>query len=278
VTANRTLSPRTTVRADPSATVTADHRGREMSVSASFPQMPVPSDPKILLWDIDGTLVRTPGVGVKAFARALETVTGLPMARVAYDFGGKTDPLIARDLLAAVGVVDSQDANQDSAVSRLLAEVERNYDEFADDLRSTIVTLPGAAVLLERCAEFSAVQSVVTGNIRYVARRKLEAARMDHRLDLDRGGYGSDHHDRTELVRIALARLGARDDVGEIDPSRVWIIGDTPRDAACARGAGVRCLLVATGTYAVDDLSGLGAEHVLADLADVERVLDILSA
>ncbi|MCX6521683.1 MAG: HAD hydrolase-like protein [Actinobacteria bacterium] len=129
-----------------------------------------------------------------------------------------------------------------------------------------------------RPAGGQAVQSVVTGNIRHAARRKLEAAGFDHRLDLERGGYGSDHHDRTELVRIALSRLAARDDVGEIDPSTVWIIGDTPRDAACARGAGVRCLLVATGTYSVDALSDLGADHVLADLADVEGVLHILSS
>lgn len=242
------------------------------SVRSIVPGVPAPSARNVLLWDIDGTLLRTPGVGVKAFARALETVTGKPMARVAYDFGGKTDPLIARDLLEAVGVDD------DDAVALLLAEVERNYDEFADDLRASIVTLPGAADLLDRCAELQAVQSVVTGNIRHAARRKLEAAGFDHRLDLERGGYGSDHHDRTELVRIALSRLAARDDVGEIDPSTVWIIGDTPRDAACARGAGVRCLLVATGTYSVDALSDLGADHVLADLADVEGVLHILSS
>ncbi len=228
------------------------------------------SGSKVLLWDIDGTLLRTPGVGVRAFARALETVTGMPMARVAYDFGGKTDPLIARDLLAAVGIDD------DAYVPRLLAEVERNYGEFADDLRTTIVTLPGAAELLDRCAARRAVQTVVTGNIQFVARRKLEAADMHHHLDLDRGGFGSDHHDRTELVRIALARLAEREASTAIDPDRVWIIGDTPRDASCAHGAGVRCLLVATGTYSMDDLADLGAQQVLPDLSDVELVLDIL--
>lgn len=224
----------------------------------------------VVLWDIDGTLLRTPGVGVRAFAQALETVTGMPMARVAYDFGGKTDPLIARDLLVAVGIDD------EALVPQLLAEVERNYDQYADDLRRTIVTLAGAAELLERCAAASAVQSVVTGNIRFVARRKLEAGNLHHHLDLDRGGYGSDHHDRTELVRLALARLAERDDVDRIDPERVWIVGDTPRDAACAAGAGVRCLLTATGTYSREALADLGADHVLDDLSDVVRVLDIL--
>ena len=224
----------------------------------------------MLLWDIDGTLLRTPGVGVRAFAKALETVSGRPMARVEYDFGGKTDPLIARDLLAAVAIDD------EAYIPLLLAEVERSYDEFADLLRATIVTLPGAAELLARCAALAVVQSVVTGNIQFVARRKLEAGGLHRHLDLDSGGYGSDHHDRTELVHIALARLAARDGDEVIDRERVWIIGDTPRDAECARGAGVRCVLVATGTYSLDALSGLGAQHVLADLSDVDRVLDIL--
>ncbi len=240
-----------------------------------------PSASKVLLWDIDGTLLRTPGVGVRAFAQALETVAGRPMARIQYDFGGKTDPLIARDLLAAVEIDDP------SYIPLLLAEVERNYDDFADDLRATIAVLPGASELLTRCAELAAIQTVVTGNIQFVARRKLEAGRLDHHLDLDRGGYGSDHHDRTALVNIALSRLADHADAddadagggagrGPIERDRVWIIGDTPRDAACALGAGVRCLLVATGTYSLESLAGLGATAVLPDLADVERVLDIL--
>lgn len=224
----------------------------------------------ILLWDIDGTLLRTPGIGVRAFARALETVTGHPIARIRYDFGGKTDPLIARDLLAAVGIDD------DSYVPRLLAEVERNYDEFADELRTSVVRLPGTAELLDHFTRSGAVQSVVTGNIRFVARRKLEAGGIDHHLLLDHGGYGSDHHDRTELVLLALERLAVHTG-GPVDPDRVWVIGDTPRDLACARGAGVRCLLVATGTYGLDALAELGADHALADLSDVERVRDLLS-
>ena len=231
--------------------------------------------PTVLLWDIDGTLLRTPGLGVRAFARALETVTGRPIARVQYDFGGKTDPSIARDLLAAVGVDDASIA---ALVPQLLTEVERIYDEFADELRSSIVRLPGAAELLDRFHALQALQSVVTGNIQFAARRKLEAGDMHHRLLLDHGGYGSDHHERAELVRIALARLAAHEGVDTIDRERVWIIGDTPRDAACARDNGVRCLLVATGTYDVAALEGLGAEHVLADLADVDRVVGLLSA
>ncbi|MEZ5247651.1 MAG: haloacid dehalogenase-like hydrolase [Ilumatobacteraceae bacterium] len=183
-----------------------------------------------------------------------------------YDFGGKTDPLIARDLLVAIGIDD------DTYVAKLLAEVERTYDELADELREAIVTLPGVATILDRCGS-QAVQSVVTGNIEFVARRKLAAAGFDHHLLLDHGGYGSDHHDRTELVRLALGRLGVH--IGrDVDPSTVWVIGDTPATWRVPV-AGCRCLLVATGTF---DLPALGrwAPIALADLSDVDRVLDLL--
>lgn len=235
--------------------------------------MPTADDSLVLLWDIDGTLLRTPGVGVRAFARALETVTGLPIARAEYDFGGKTDPVIAADLLRAVGVTDDELA---VLVERMLTEVERSYDDFADDLRRSIVTLAGAADLLDHFAAAGALQSVVTGNIRFVARRKLEAGGLHHHLLLDHGGYGSDHPDRAELVRLALARLAEFRGRSGIDPARVWIIGDTPRDAACARATGVRCLLVATGTYSVEALADLGADHVLPDLADTDLVRQVL--
>lgn len=237
--------------------------------------MPNTRHAPVLLWDIDGTLLRSPGIGVQAFAQALETVTGRPIARARYDFGGKTDPLIARDLLAAVGITDDDEVPE--LVERMLVEVDRTYDQFAQALRDSLVVLEGTIALLEHFTASRAVQSVVTGNIRSVARRKLEAGGMDHHLLLDHGGYGSDHHDRTELVRLSLARLAAHEGTASIDPERVWIIGDTPRDAACARGAGVRCLLVATGTYGVDQLAELGAEHVLPDLADTEQVLRILA-
>lgn len=220
-----------------------------------------------VLWDIDGTLLRTPGVGVRAFAQALETVTGRPMVKQRYDFGGKTDPLIALELLAALDLTDP------GLVEAVLAEVERIYGTLADELRSTVVMLPGVPTLLERCQALDVGQTVVTGNIEVAARHKLAAGGIDHHLSLDCGGYGSDHHDRGELVRLALERLGR---TRSVDPSRVWVVGDTPRDAACAAANGVHCLLVATGTYSVEALTGLGADVVLDDLAAVDDVLSIL--
>lgn len=222
----------------------------------------------VLLWDIDGTLTRTPGLGVRAFGAAVEQVVGRPLVPASYDFGGKTDPMIALELLEPFGLDDAW-----SLVPLVLAEVERSYLSFAEELRTSIVTLPGVAALLAECARRVGTQTVVTGNIEVAARCKLEASGLERHLVLDRGAYGSDHAERSELVRLALDRVALGHDV---DPARVWVIGDTPRDAACARANGVRCLLVATGTYSVERLAAVGADAVLTDLSGTETVLDLL--
>lgn len=222
----------------------------------------------VLLWDIDGTLTRTPRIGVKAFADAVETVTGHAIVAQRYDFGGKTDPLIAVELLEALKIEDPW-----SVVPLVLAEVESRYRSLLPELRAVIETLPGVVQLLSTCAASVRTQTVVTGNIEVAARCKLEAGGLHQHFDLTRGAYGSDHSDRSELVRLAVRRTT---EFHEVDPSTTWVIGDTPRDAACARANGVRCLLVATGTFTTGQLEAVGADVVLADLADTGRVLEIL--
>jgi phosphoglycolate phosphatase-like HAD superfamily hydrolase len=90
------------------------------------------------------------------------------------------------------------------------------------------------------------------------------------------GGYGSDHVDRPELVRLALERVAAAGH--DVVADRVWVIGDTPRDHACAVANGVRSMLVATGSYAVDELTGLGADIVVDDLTDLATVVGAIGA
>ncbi len=221
----------------------------------------------VILWDIDGTLLRTPRVAVQCFIQAVEAVAGRPIVQQRYDLGGKTDPLIALELLTALGLADQ------ALVDRVLGEVERRYEDLVDELRAGTEVLPGVHAVLAACGAASVLQTVVTGNIEAAARHKLRAGGIDHHLRLDCGAYGSDHVDRSELVRLALQRLLRH---GPLERDDVWIVGDTPRDAACAAANEVRCLLVATGTYTVADLAGLGAAAVVPDLADVPAVLDRL--
>jgi phosphoglycolate phosphatase-like HAD superfamily hydrolase len=115
----------------------------------------------------------------------------------------------------------------------------------------------------------------VTGNVLPAATAKVTAAGVRHHLRMELGGYGSDEHEvRADLVRLAIERAMTAGHA--VDPDRVWVIGDTPRDLECARAAGVRCALVGTGTHGLDQLRGLGADLTLADLADAEPLIDAL--
>lgn len=224
---------------------------------------------KVVLWDIDGTLVHAPGVGVRAFVAAIERATGLRWTPRRLGFGGLTDPAIALLIMEDLGVSDV------TLVPAVLAHLADAYAELADDLRAAAQALPGAAAILATLGERGALQTVVTGNVRVGAAAKLSAAGLEGHLRLELGGYGSDHADRAELVRLALERIGAAGTAA--DPDDVWVVGDTPRDLACARANGVRCALVATGTYPIDELRALDADLVVDDLTALDVLLAHLS-
>jgi phosphoglycolate phosphatase len=224
----------------------------------------------VVLWDIDGTLMRTPGVGVRAFVAAIEEVTGQTWEPQRLDFGGRTDPDIAALLLGAVGIEDL------SVVPEVLAALIRRYAALDDDLRASVRVMPGVVDALDALGVHGVMQTTVTGNLEEVARQKLAAARLADRLRLELGAFGSDlHADRSALVELSLCRVRAAG--ASVGREQVWVVGDTPRDLTAARAAGVRCLLVATGTFAYDELSGIGADAVLPDLADVDRFLEALA-
>ena len=222
-----------------------------------------------MLWDIDGTLMRSPGIGVRAFVRAVESVTGVVWTPQRLDFGGRTDPDIAARMLDAAGVDDL------SLVPAVLARLADAYEEMADELRAAVVVLPGVEATLHNLRIRGAVQTVVTGNIRPAAVAKIAAAGLDAHLRMDVGAYGSDHHDRSELVALAIQRLEAVD--GVVHRDAVIVVGDTPRDLAAARANGIRCVLVATGTYGIDELRALDADLVVADLSEPDALSDALT-
>lgn len=220
----------------------------------------------VMLWDIDGTLLRTPGIGVRAFVLAVERATGFVWTPERLDFGGRTDPDIAARILQSAGLHDPL------LVPRVLEALVIAYEEIAVDLQTAVRVLPGVAQVLAALDDRNAIQTVVTGNLRESAVAKIAAANIGRHLRLELGGYGTDHVERAELVRLALARVAAAG--AEFGPADVWVVGDTPRDLACARANGVRCALVATGTYSIEALDDIGADLVLADLSDPVRLLE----
>ena len=228
---------------------------------------------RLLLFDVDGTLVRAGDLGAAVFDVALEEVLGArPTDRVR--MSGKTDPQIVREYLVEMGITETPEL-----VDAVLRGIEGQLAAAAasGELAAGGTACPGVADLLAGLAEDPTVLcTLVTGNVRPNALVKVAAFGLDRWLDLAVGAYGSDEFDRNLLVPIALERV--RTERGfEVAPEDVWVIGDTPRDLECARAAGVRCLLVATGRYSAPELTARGADVVLDDLTDTEAAIKVLT-
>jgi phosphoglycolate phosphatase len=226
---------------------------------------------KLVLFDIDGTLVSTQGAGSRAFRRAMLEVyheTG-PIDR--YDFHGRTDPQIARELLRLAGFSDARiDAGLDDLWRAYLRELEIELDRPGTETR----VLDGVAALLDALhATGDHLVALLTGNIEPGARLKLGAAGLWHRFDF--GAYGSDHERRDRLPAIAVRRARQRSGI-HFRGRDVVIIGDTPFDVSCGRSLGVWAVAVATGRHSVGELEAVGADVVLETLADTGRALEAI--
>lgn len=222
---------------------------------------------RLVLFDIDGTLLSASGAGRRAIHRALVEVYGTAGPIDAYDFHGKTDPQIVRDLLTAAGLSPADVAEREPAFFAHYLDCLEG--EIGDGERVRLY--PGVAALVESLAgSEGCVVGLLTGNVEGGARIKLRSTGLWPRFRL--GAYGSDHADRTRLPEVAARR--AERLVGRVfrGPD-VVVVGDTPLDVGCGRAYGARCIAVATGRHSVDDLTACAADHVFADLAETERVL-----
>lgn len=225
---------------------------------------------KLVLWDIDHTLIATRGVGREIFADAFEQVTGTPMREQA-TVDGMTEPVIFRRTAELHGI--TSDRTMFEAFARRSAELHRQR---VHDLGERGHALPGAAAALATLADTNGiVQSVVTGNIRPVAEVKLQVFGLDTHIRFPYGGYGEDHDDRAELVRTAIDRTRAATGA-DIALTDILLIGDTPADVAAGRAAGVPVLAVATGRTSAAELADAGATATVRDLQDAAPLHDLL--
>jgi phosphoglycolate phosphatase-like HAD superfamily hydrolase len=230
---------------------------------------------RLVLFDIDGTLLWTDGAGRRAIARALfeEAGTAGPIAQ--YRFDGKTDPQIVRDLLALAG-----HPGDDGCIARVCRRyLDHLRAELAAAGRATRL-LAGVPELLRALEEIEgqgrAVVGLLTGNLAAGAALKLRSAGLDP-ARFRVGAYGSDSPRRTDLPAIAARRAAELAGRAFAGPDLV-IVGDTPEDVACGRPIGARTIAVATGFYDMGALRAAGATHVFATLADTARVLDAVLA
>jgi phosphoglycolate phosphatase-like HAD superfamily hydrolase len=215
----------------------------------------------LLLFDIDGTLVRVNGAGRRAVESALSDVVGTDLTTDGVQFSGKTDPQIVRDIFVA---------NDVAATDDLVHEAVSVYAEVAVDALqpSDVTALPGAADLVDALSHHADVfLGLLTGNVRSMAHRKLDVVALADYFGF--GAYGSDHADRNRLPEVALER--ARAHTGRtFTGSNTTIIGDTVRDIACGRFAGARCVGVATGSASRDELQEAGPDVLFDRLPDVD--------
>ena len=218
----------------------------------------------LLLFDIDGTLLlkatRAHAQAVVEAVRAVYNPEERPEVKI--EAAGRTDLDIARQLALLGGVGPERfDAGRDDFRA---AAVEAYARLVEDDLSAHVA--PGVIDVLETLAARDGVRlAVLTGNLEPIAHLKLARAGLGRFFERGQGGFGSDHEDRTELPAIARARAGG------YPREQTVIIGDTPRDIACARADGLRCIAVATGPFAAAELAG--ADVVLDSAHDLLDVL-----
>jgi phosphoglycolate phosphatase-like HAD superfamily hydrolase len=226
----------------------------------------------LLLFDIDGTLLqRAADAHRDAIHEALHKVHGVTPAAIlhGHEVAGRTDTEIARGLLVAAGVSARRIDERADAVR--IAACEAYARSCPGDLSAHVT--PGFGQLLQaRAARGRDRLALVTGNYEAIARLKLRAAGLGGFFPSGQGGFGSDHEDRTELPRIARRRAGEHD--APWPRERTVVIGDTPRDIACARADGVRVFAVATGPFPAAELTA--ADAVARNARELGALLDDL--
>jgi phosphoglycolate phosphatase-like HAD superfamily hydrolase len=223
---------------------------------------------KLVLFDIDGTLVLTGGAGVRAMTRAFRDVLQVDDGFAGISMPGRTDQIILADALRRRDRVLDADL------------LDRFRQAYARSLADEILrpgprkgVMPGVRELLDelvRCHDVCL--GLLTGNFAEAARIKLE--HFDLWTYFRCGAYGDDALDRNELVPVAVRRAQACGPSSQFD--RVFVVGDTPHDIACAAAAGATSIAVATGGFDRETLRAAGADVVFEDLGDSEAFLQLI--
>jgi phosphoglycolate phosphatase-like HAD superfamily hydrolase len=214
---------------------------------------------RLLLFDIDQTLINTGGAGLRALDRACLQVFGIPNAMQDIHPHGKTDPAIAREILRVR-------LNKAAAENGQIEEILEAYLSFLKEevqLSPNYRVLPGIlSVLQESLSRKTVMLGLATGNIELGARIKLERAALNSYFEF--GGFGSDSEDRTELVRKAAGKAATRYG-NPFSPTDIYVIGDTPLDIDAGKRAGFNTVGVATGSYSIEELVDSGATFAIQD-------------
>ncbi len=216
---------------------------------------------RLVLFDIDGTLIRTAGAGVKAFGRVCETVFHVTDGVARLNFAGRTDSSIVRDFFVQHQIEPSAQ------------NFQRFYDSYVFWLDHLLPpcngwVVPGVREMIDglRALPQPPLLGLLTGNIRLGAQIKLSHFRLWQYFEV--GAFGDDHEDRNQLAAIARER-GSRKLNEGLRGDQVLVVGDTPLDIVCGRAINARVLAVATGSYALDELTPHQPDWAVSTLSQV---------
>lgn len=225
---------------------------------------------RLILFDVDGTLVRSSGAGRATIAYAMQELFGTTGSLGSYPFSGKTDSRIIRDVLGEAGILASEIDGKIESLYELMAVKGRKLF-----VENGIRACPGVPDLLSALKSSGEVLlGLLTGNVSHTAPLKLAAAGIDPG-DFPVGAYGSDASERNALPKIAWERAAGI--TGQcFDGRQTVIVGDTPADITCARSSGSTSVAVATGHHPADVLEEVGPDYLFENLRDTENVLEIL--
>jgi phosphoglycolate phosphatase len=213
--------------------------------------------PRLLLFDIDCTLIDTGGAGMAALKEAACELFGAEGPEL--DLAGSTDSGIVGGMLEHFG----SDLSLEEFYQVYLTKLEPNLGSYTGRV------LPGVVSLLSELEKTDATLGLLTGNISKGAKAKVDYYGLESYFSISVGAYGDDHHDRNKLGPVALQRANAECD-RDFSAQNTIVIGDTPKDIACGKAMGALTLAVATGGFSVDQLSSYEADLTVPDLTSAE--------
>ncbi len=226
---------------------------------------------KLILFDIDGTILDVAGVGRHSMLSAVQAVFDRPIVSDGYSMSGKTDTQIVLELCERSG------AERELALpmlSRVFAQYLQSLTAVLESVEPAVY--PGIRPLLQQLAcRDDVVLGLLTGNVEPVAWLKLRRVSLDHHFCL--GAFGEQAAERCLLPEIAVDkahRLTGRHFTGK----EVVIVGDTPNDILCGQHLGVKSVAVATGRFTAAQLAPYRADHLLEDFSNPQRAIELILA
>lgn len=228
----------------------------------------------LVLWDIDRTLLYVGNIDRLVYREVFQDVVGRPARRLPEKGTGVTMPVAVRELLLANGA----SAHDIPRLARQIVErLPQQLELHRENLLTEGTLLPGAVDALTAVEQAPRlIPSVVTGNLRASAEIKLAAFGLSDLIDTEIGGYASDDPHRPALVQLAQQRAGAVHGQTFTHRNSV-IIGDSLQDVRTGREGGARVIAVASGTTTASALADAGADHVIPDLTDTDRLLGLIT-